>query len=112
MPSNSGANRTDTADKQSAHSKLTSSGRFSSFAHQVDRLNYAVCAILLMAVFGTQTLVVVLRYLFAIGFVELQNFVSYGFAAFCVLTIPLALRADKHVRVDVFRNNLHKKYHT
>jgi TRAP-type mannitol/chloroaromatic compound transport system permease small subunit len=54
-------------------------------------------------VFAAQTLAVVLRYLFSIGFVELQNFINYCFAAFCVLIIPLALRRDKHVRVDVFR---------
>ncbi len=50
-----------------------------------------------------------MRYLFAIGFIELQNFISYGFAVFSVLVIPLALRTDQHVRVDIFRARMTPK---
>ena len=84
-------------------------GRWNAFlrlAAILDRANAAICVTGLVAVFLAQPLVVLLRYLFAIGFVELQNFVTYAFAAFCVLSVPLALRSDKHVRVDVFRDRL------
>lgn len=81
----------------------TFTARFLRFAERADQLNFLVCKALLVGFFFLQTLIVILRYLFSVGFVELQNAVSYGFAAFCVLIIPLALRANKHVRVDVFR---------
>lgn len=59
--------------------------------------------LLLGCMFVAQVLVVVLRYLFGIGFVELQDFVLFCFAALSVLGVPVALRLDRHVRVDVFR---------
>lgn len=82
---------------------------FLRFAATLDRLTYAVCMVLLVTIFATQTFIVTLRYLFAIGFVELQNLVTYGFAAFCVLVVPLALRSNDHVRVDIFQSKLDPK---
>jgi TRAP-type mannitol/chloroaromatic compound transport system permease small subunit len=79
------------------------SARFVSFADWLHRLNAAVCGILLLVVFAAQLMVVLLRYAFATGYLELQDTVAYAFAAVVVLSIPLALRADRHVRVDVFR---------
>lgn len=67
------------------------------------RATLALCVALLGLMFGAQIAVVVLRYLFGIGFVELQDFVIYCFAALSVLGVPVALRLDRHVRVDVFR---------
>lgn len=81
--------------------------RFAGVLHQSVR---ALCALLLLSICVAQISVVVLRYLFAIGFVELQNFVSYGFAAFCVLVVPLAVRTDEHVRVDVLSSQLTPHY--
>ena len=87
-------------------SGLSKQNAFLRFARLADKATFYVCIFCLISVFLSQTLVVVLRYLFAIGFVELQNFVTYAFAVFCVLAVPLAIRADKHVRVDVFRDRL------
>lgn len=53
--------------------------------------------------FLVETVIVLLRYVFGIGFLELQDIVSYSFAALVVLGLPVTLRLDKHVRVDVFR---------
>ncbi len=62
-----------------------------------------ICMALLAMLFSAQIAVVVLRYLFAIGFIELQDFVLYCFATLCVLGVPVAFRLNKHVRVDIFR---------
>ncbi len=72
-------------------------------AESLHHANLGVCKLLLALLFSTQFSVVVMRYLFAIGFVELQDFVLYCFATLSILGIPIALRLDKHVRVDIFR---------
>jgi len=79
---------------------------FLGVAQNAHRIVTTVCCILLFSFFLAQIVAIALRYLFAIGFVELQNFISYGFAIFSVLAIPLALRTDKHVRVDVLRDRM------
>lgn len=76
---------------------------FLRIVNRVQDLNIALCLGLLSVVFCTQFTVVILRYLFKIGFIELQDLVTYCFAAFCVFAIPSALRTDGHVRVDIFR---------
>jgi TRAP-type mannitol/chloroaromatic compound transport system permease small subunit len=46
--------------------------------------------------------VVTLRYLFGVGWIALQELVVYLFAGVVTLSIADALRADGHVRIDVF----------
>jgi len=70
---------------------------------RLHQLNTGLCLGLLSVIFCTQITIVILRYLFKIGFIELQDLVTYCFAAFCVLAIPIAFRNDGHVRVDIFR---------
>lgn len=79
---------------------------FLRFAATVNMVNRHFCMLLLAVVFCAQILVVVLRYLFGIGFVELQDLVIYSFAMLSILGVPIALRWDKHVRVDVVRARL------
>lgn len=67
------------------------------------RVTLALCLVLLGTMFFGQIVIVLLRYLMGVGFLELQDSVSYAFAAVVVLSIPLALVNDRHVRVDVFR---------
>lgn len=62
-----------------------------------------LCAALLLWVASGELLVVVLRYVFGVGFLELQDSVAYAFGALAVLAIPLAVHDDAHVRVDVLR---------
>lgn len=68
------------------------------------RINAAICHVLLAVLFVSQIVIVILRYAFGIGFLELQDLVSYSFAMLLVLSVPVALRLDRHVRVDVFRS--------
>ena len=84
--------------------RIWSKSSFLRFAAMLHDVTIACCLVLLTIVFCAQSVVVLLRYLFSIGFIELQDLVSYSFAMFCVLAIPIALRTDKHVRVDVFRS--------
>ena len=69
-----------------------------------------MCLILLGTVFCAQLVVVVLRYLFDTGFIELQDLVTYSFGMLCVLAIPTAIPPDAHVRVDVFRSRQSAKW--
>lgn len=78
---------------------------FLSWAQRINKLNIAICLGLLLVIFCTQITTVVLRYLFSVGFIEIQDAVSYSFAALCILSVPTAMRSDSHVRVDIFRAN-------
>jgi len=57
-------------------------------------------------VFLGQLTMVLMRYLLGIGFLEIQDAVNYAFAALVALSVVVAFDADKHVRVDVFRQSL------
>ncbi|MBN9670155.1 TRAP transporter small permease subunit [Labrenzia aggregata] len=56
-------------------------------------------------VFFGQLVMVLMRYLLGIGFLEIQDAVNYAFAALVALSVAVSFEADKHVRVDVFRQN-------
>ncbi len=73
-------------------------------ADVLHRLNLAICIALMSVLFVAQITIVVLRYAFGVGFLELQDMASYSFAMLVVLSIPVALRLDRHVRVDIFRS--------
>jgi TRAP-type mannitol/chloroaromatic compound transport system permease small subunit len=76
---------------------------FLTIASRANTLNIALCLGLVALIFCSQITVVIMRYLFSVGFIELQDLVSYSFAGLCVLSIPTAIRSDSHVRVDIFR---------
>lgn len=73
---------------------------FSATLHQVTKA-FCICALVVVA--SGQLAVVLLRYGFGIGFLQLQDVVAYAFAALVVLGLPVALYENAHVRVDVFR---------
>lgn len=73
------------------------------WAHRLDRLVWGLCCALLGLLALVLMAVVILRYVFGLGFLELQDLANYAFASFVVLGLPVALRSDAHVRVDVFR---------
>lgn len=54
-------------------------------------------------VFLGQLAMVLMRYLLGVGFLEIQDGVNYAFASLVALSVAVAFDADKHVRVDVFR---------
>ncbi|CTQ54043.1 TRAP-type mannitol/chloroaromatic compound transport system, small permease component [Roseibium album] len=61
------------------------------------------CMGLILIVFFGQLVMVLMRYLLGVGFLEIQDAVNYAFAALVALSIVVAFDANKHVRVDVFR---------
>lgn len=75
-------------------------GRCAAF---LDRATHAACLVLTGLIFASLLAVVILRYVFGLGFLELQDVASYAFASLVVLGLPVAYRADVHVRVDIFR---------
>ncbi|MEZ5806412.1 MAG: TRAP transporter small permease subunit [Zhengella sp.] len=72
-------------------------------ADRLHRFTLGLCLTLFAVMFVGQIVIVLLRYVMGIGFLELQDAVIYAFACLVVLTIPLAMRNDRHVRVDVLR---------
>ncbi|MEM5584300.1 MULTISPECIES: TRAP transporter small permease subunit [unclassified Roseibium] len=61
--------------------------------------------ILAAIVFFGQLAMVLMRYLLGFGFLEMQDAVNYAFAALAALSVTIAFDEDRHVRVDVFRQN-------
>jgi TRAP-type mannitol/chloroaromatic compound transport system permease small subunit len=74
-------------------------------AQHIDRLSTTigrVAAWLVLAAVLLQFAVVVLRYIFGVGSIRLQESVIYAHALAFLLAAAWALRTDSHVRVDVF----------
>lgn len=80
-------------------------GKLLALAHSIDRLNAAIgraaawCVLFMVA---AQFLVVLLRYVFGVGSVWLQESVLYAHAALILLAAAWTLWAGGHVRVDIF----------
>lgn len=76
-----------------------------ALADTIDRLNRSIgraAAWLCLAVVVIQFAVVVLRYLFGIGSIWLQESIVYSHAAMFLLVAAWTLKNDGHVRVDIF----------
>ena len=54
--------------------------------------------------------IVILRYLFNIGFIWMQELVRYLYASVFMLCAAYTLANDEHVRVDIFYSNLENKH--
>lgn len=65
-----------------------------------------LCMLLAVIVFLGQLSMVLMRYLLGFGFLEIQDAVNYAFASLVALSVAVSFEADKHVRVDVFRQRL------
>lgn len=72
-------------------------------ADVIYRIALSISVVLFGLMFAAQLVVVLMRYVMGVGFLELQDLVTYSFASLAVLSIPLALRSDRHVRVDILR---------
>ncbi len=69
------------------------------------RVTLGTCLTLLVLLLFSQIGIVILRYCFGVGYLELQDFTAYVFASLVILSIPVALVTDRHVRVDVLREH-------
>ena len=83
-----------------------------ALAHNIDRVNAAIgraaawCVLFMVA---AQFLVVLLRYVFGIGSVWLQESVFYAHAGLILLTAAWTLWVGGHVRVDVFYGGMSER---
>lgn len=75
----------------------------------IDRLNKAVgraVSWLTLAMVLVTFVVVVLRYVFSVGWIWIQESITWMHAAIFMLGAASALRSGDHVRVDVFYKNM------
>ncbi len=72
-------------------------------ADRLHRITLALSVTLFGLMFAAQLVIVLMRYVMGVGFLELQDLVTYSFSALVVLSVPLALREGRHVRVDILR---------
>lgn len=66
----------------------------------------AVCLCCVGVLFAGQITIVMLRYAMGVGFLELQDLVTYAFSVLVVLAVPLSYWNGRHVRVDILSNRL------
>ena len=60
----------------------------------------------------TTFVIVILRYLFNIGFIWMQELVRYLYASVFMLCAAYTLANDEHVRVDIFYSKMEYKHKT
>ena len=75
-------------------------------ADMLYKITLALCIVLFAIMFAGQVTIVLMRYVMHVGFLELQDAVIYSFSCLVVLTIPLAMRNNRHVRVDIMRSDM------
>jgi len=80
------------------------------FCAGLDRLATALCVLACLALTVSVLTIVVMRYGFGVGFIELQDFAAYTFAVLLIFSVPVCLRRGGHVRVEVLSENLSPAY--
>ncbi|MBN2905511.1 MAG: TRAP transporter small permease subunit [Rhodobacteraceae bacterium] len=76
----------------------------------LDRVALALCVAAGLFLTAAVLAIVVLRYGFGTGFIELQDAAAYGFAVLMVFSLPVALTRNGHVRVEVVSERLPPRY--
>jgi TRAP-type mannitol/chloroaromatic compound transport system permease small subunit len=80
-----------------------------NLADMLHKITLALCIALFAIMFAGQVTIVLMRYVMHVGFLELQDAVIYSFSCLVVLTIPLAMRNNRHVRVDIMRSDISER---
>ncbi len=81
----------------------------------INKINVAIgkffsWSLLIMVI--TTFVIVILRYLFNIGFIWMQELVRYLYASVFMLCAAYTLANDEHVRVDIFYSKMENKHKT
>lgn len=76
----------------------------------LDRITRVVCSAATLLLTAAVLIIVILRYGFGMGFIELQDGAAYLFAALVILSVPVCLVQQGHVRVEVFSERLGERY--
>ncbi len=83
---------------------------FLGFCALLDRATAAICALACGVLTLSVLAIVVARFGFHAGWIEVQNLAGYAFAVLLVMTIPYTLARDGHVRVEVLSERLPDAY--
>ncbi|MGY6646453.1 MAG: TRAP transporter small permease subunit [Salinarimonas sp.] len=83
---------------------------FEHASRMADRFARAICMLAAIVLVTSVLTIVVLRYGFGIGFIQLQNLASYAFAVFMIFALPVCMAQDGHVRVEVLSERLSSRY--
>jgi len=83
---------------------------FLSICQALDRFTVAICALACAVLTGAVLGIVILRFGFDSGFIQLQNLAGYAFAILMILSLPYCLRRGGHVRVEVLSERLPSGY--
>ena len=81
-----------------------------NFFNKVTKLTEYITIQFFYIMFITVIINIVLRYLFNINFIFLQELVMYMHAFIFLLGISLCLKEDTHVRIDIFSSKLEIGY--
>ena len=81
-----------------------------NFFNRVTKLTEYITIQFFYIMFITVIINIVLRYLFNINFIFLQELVMYMHAFIFLFGISLCLKEDTHVRIDIFSNKLEIGY--
>jgi len=76
----------------------------------LDRTALALCVVAGLFLTGAVLAIVVLRYGFGTGFIELQDAAAYAFAVLMAFSLPVTLARGGHVRVEVVSERLPAGY--
>ena len=75
------------------------------FSEKIGRISSLLVLFLILLV----SVSVILRYVFSIGFIWIQDLYIWIHAIFILLGISYTLKMDNHVRIDLLYRNLNKK---
>ena len=81
-----------------------------NFFNRVTKLTEYITIQFFYIMFITVIINIVLRYLFNINFIFLQELVMYMHAFIFLFGISLCLKEDTHVRIDIFSSKLEIRY--
>ena len=81
----------------------------------INKINVAIgkffsWSLLIMVI--TTFIIVILRYLFNLGYIWMQELVRYLYASVFMLCAAYTLANDEHVRVDIFYSKMENKHKT
>ncbi len=80
------------------------------FCGVLDRITALICGLACGVLTLSVLAIVVARFGFHAGRIELQNLAGYAFAVMLILAVPYTLARDGHVRVEVLSERLSPAY--
>lgn len=81
-----------------------------AFCRLLDRATLALCISAGLLLTGAVLAIVVLRYGFGMGFIQLQDAAGYAFAVLVAFSLPVTLARNGHVRVEAISESLPTAY--